>query len=195
MMEDLALRTQLETLREEILRSCCWTFTARCFGVHGGSALVELHDDKTLNASSVFGSTPRPAAYHTEQFALSGIKQRRHIKQQSRAERVPAGIAAEEDRAPWLDVKGSSRTKEKEAPKIRHENKLINLFKNPQTLSTEHERFWGALVKVEMRAPCNSLISYVARTGERDKDAVLTCGFPWSIAMLGRTETTTRCPG
>lgn len=37
-------------LREEILRNCCWTFTATCFGVHGGSVLVELHGDKTLDA-------------------------------------------------------------------------------------------------------------------------------------------------
>ena len=56
----------------------------------------------------------------------------------SRAERVPTGRAGEEDRAPWLDMKGSGRTKEeKEATKIRRENKLTNLFKEPQTLSTE----------------------------------------------------------
>lgn len=50
----------------------------------------------------------------------------------SRVEHVPAGRAGEEDRAPWLDMKGSGRTKEeKEATKIRWENKLTNLFKDP----------------------------------------------------------------
>lgn len=48
---------------------------------------------------------------------------------------------------------------------------------------------------MEMKAPCDLLISYVAQTGERDKDAELPCGFPQSIAMLGRTKTTTGCPG
>lgn len=114
----------------------------------------------------------------------------------SGAERVPAGRAGEEDRAPWLDMKGSWRTKEeKEATGIRRENKLTTLFKEPQTLSTEHQRFWGALVKMEMRAPCDSLISYLARTGERDKAVVLPRGFPQSIATLRRTKTTTGCPG
>lgn len=58
----------------------------------------------------------------------------------SRAERVPAGRAGEEDRAPWLGMKGSGRTKEEEeeATKMRWENKLTSLFKEPQTLSAEH---------------------------------------------------------
>lgn len=56
----------------------------------------------------------------------------------SRTERVPAGRAAEEDRAPWLDMKGPRRTKEEEETKVRWENKLANLFKEPWAVSTEH---------------------------------------------------------
>lgn len=56
----------------------------------------------------------------------------------SRAERVPAGRAGEGDGVPWLDGKGSGRTKEeKEATKIRRGNKVTGLLKEPRALSAE----------------------------------------------------------
>lgn len=74
----------------------------------------------------------------------------------SREAHVPAGRAGEEDRAPWLGIKGSRRTKEKkESTKIRWENKLMDLSKEPQAPSTQLYGFGRrGLVKMEVRPPC-----------------------------------------